>query len=141
MNNQPLLHAIDANVILRFLVGDDRDLFAKSRLIVAAVESGEIVGTCDPVNLAEVVWVLWKFYKVPNHKIKELLDPIIKNPGFVIPDKDRYIMALQLFSESVDHFGDACACATAILECEGRLLSFDRELSRVKGITRKESMG
>jgi hypothetical protein len=36
----------------------------------------------------------------------------------------------------VRDFGDACACAAALQRCEGRLVSFDRKLSGVDGISR-----
>jgi predicted nucleic-acid-binding protein len=69
------------------------------------------------------------------------LEPIIKAEGFIVPNKDRYIRALKLYSESVSHFGDACACAAALEDCDGRLLSFDRKLSGVDGIRRTENAG
>lgn len=44
------------------------------------------------------------------------------------------------FVSEVAHFGDACACATALLECDGELLSFDQRLSRITGIVRSETV-
>ena len=38
------------------------------------------------------------------------------------------------------HFGDACACAAAIEDCQGRLLSFDRKLTGVAGVARAEEV-
>jgi predicted nucleic-acid-binding protein len=140
MTNKGKMNAIDANVILRYLLGDDKILSAKAINIMNAIEIGDVIVSCDPVNLAEVVWVLKSFYKLPNSEISEGLGPILKTDGFVIPNKDRYILALELFADSMDHFGDACACATALEDCDGRLYSFDRKLSEIKGIARKESI-
>jgi predicted nucleic-acid-binding protein len=69
------------------------------------------------------------------------LEPIVNLDGFVITDKDRYIRALDLFATSVPHFGDACACAAALEECEGRVLSFDKKLAGVEGVRRSEELG
>jgi predicted nucleic-acid-binding protein len=134
------VYSIDANVIVRFLMGDDPKLSPKASGILKGVETGKTVVTCDPVNLAEVVWVLNSFYGLSNKQIADGLEPIIGAPGFLMPDKDRYITALKLFSEATPHFGDACACAAALQECEGRLYSFDIKLSKVKGIERRESL-
>jgi len=138
MNRQIRISAIDANIISRYLLDDNEELSAKAGSIMDDVENGKLHVACDPVNLAEVVWVLKSFYKVPNDKICESLEPIIKADGFILPDKDRYILALQLFAGSAAHFGDACACAAALQGCSGRLLSFDRKLSKINGIQRAE---
>ncbi len=63
---------------------------------------------------------------------------MVSADGFIVPDKDRYLRALALYGEGKLHFGDACACAAAELDCEGRLLSFDRALSKVPGVERVE---
>ena len=140
MSKLPLPCAIDANVILRYLLGDDRELAAKSAGILQAVERREIAVVCDPVTLAEVVWVLSSYYKLPNPEISEGLGPLLRADGFTVACKDRYIRALQLLAGNVKHFGDACACAAAFEECEGRLYSFDQKLSSVPGIHRTEEI-
>lgn len=134
------VYSIDANVILRFLLGDDPKLYPKAFEIFNGVESGSTVVTCDPVNLAETVWVLKSFYKLTNERILELLVPIVNMEGFRVPDKERYLLALRLFAGGVKSFGDACACAAAIQDCDGRLYSFDVELSWVPGINRSEQL-
>ena len=133
------VYSIDANVIVRFLVGDDPKLSGKASDILRGVESGKTVVTCDPVNLAEVVWVLRSFYGLSNKQISDGLEPLLGAEGFLMPNKERYVRALKLFSETTPHFGDACACAAALQDCEGRLYSFDVKLSKVKGIERRES--
>ena len=140
MRTSDKMFSIDANVILRYLTQDDEGLSAKAAAIMEGVEDGLISVSCDPVTLAEVVWVLASYYKLPGEAISEGLAPILKADGFAMPNKARYIRALELYSSSVSHFGDACACAAALEECDGRLLSFDREPSGVKGIRRAESL-
>jgi len=127
---------VDANVILRFVLGDDPELSAKARTVFEAMERGEVVLACDPVNLAEAVWVLASYYKASGADIADALLPLVKAAGFHVPEKDRYVQALELFGQGVLRFGDACACATAIAAGSGRLISFDRRLSSVHGIRR-----
>jgi len=134
------IYSIDANVILRYVLEDDPRLFAKAREILLGVQSGHTVVICDPVNLAEVVWVLESFYKLTNEQICEGLLPIINPEGFILPDKEHYLLALRLFAGGVKSFGDACACAAALRDCDGRLYSFDAKLSNVPGIARSESV-
>ncbi|MDI9584256.1 MAG: PIN domain-containing protein [Acidobacteriota bacterium] len=136
----PVEYAIDANVILRFVLADHPGLFAKARDIFAAAEAGEVTLHCDPVNLGEVVWVLSSHYKVSCADIESTLTPLLSAAGFMVPDKQRYVRALALFGAGILRFGDACACAAAEKCCEGRLVSFDRALSKAEGIERVEAV-
>lgn len=132
--------AVDANAILRFVLGDDPELSAKARAVFKAMEDGQVVLVCDPVNLAEAVWVLLSYYKASCTDIADALLPLVKAAGFHVPDKERYVRALELFGQGALRFGDACACATAIAAGDGRLISFDRRLSGVPGISRIETL-
>ncbi|MEN6357698.1 MAG: PIN domain-containing protein [Armatimonadota bacterium] len=130
--------AIDANVILRYLLQDNEELTPKADAIIEGVEDGKLQVLCEPVTLSEVVYVLFRFYEQERSVIYKGLEPIVKMDGFLMPDKSRYIHALELFANDIPHFGDACACAAALEQCKGRLLSFDRKLSSVNGVSRFE---
>jgi len=125
-------------VLLRFLLDDHPELSGKAAVILESMETGRGDLHCDPVTLAEVVWVLGSFYKQPNDAVARALEPIVKAEGFRMPDKARYIHALELFGRTLASFGDACARAAAIDDCEARLYSFDREQSGVNGVDRRE---
>ena len=141
MSASPEVYSIDANVILRYLRKDHQTLFPKAYEIMKGVETGKIIVTCDPVNLGEVVWVLKSAYKLSNEQIVDGLEPILQANGFRMPNKERYLFALRLFATRIRHFGDACACAAALQDCDGRLYSFDAELSNVEGIARSDQLG
>ena len=132
--------AIDANVILRHLLQDDQELSPKAKAIFDAMEGGRLTVLCEPVTLAEVVWVLKSFYKLTPQEISTELTQLAMNTGFIIPSKPQYLLALQLYGGPIPHFGDACACAAAIDKCEGRLFSFDRGIPKVAGIARMEEV-
>lgn len=140
MRDSTKTYVVDANVILRFLTRDHEVLWKRSVEVVEAMEAGRIQLLCDPVTLSEVVFVLGSFYKLTGEHISQILKPILQADGFHVPDKQRYLRALDLFATSVPHFGDACACAAALEECEGRLVSFDKRLSGVDGVVRTEEV-
>ena len=140
MSDRPTLVAIDTNVILRYLVGDGGRLADKAAGILDAVADGHAAVCCDPVTLAETVWVLRSYYELPNLEIGNSLIPLVECPGFHVPGKSRYLTALKLLAEEGASFGDACACALALQECEGRLYSFDRKLPAIGGIDRTEAL-
>jgi predicted nucleic acid-binding protein len=140
VNNPPARWTLDANIILRYLFADNKELTAQAEAVLQAVADGEVTAECDPVTLAEVVFVLSSKYKMPNTEIAEGLLALLTREGIQMTNKQRYLHALDLFAASVRHFGDACACATALEQSEGRLFSFDRKLSSVPGITRSQTL-
>ena len=134
-------YAIDANVILRHLLGDNEEQSPKARYIFESVEDGRIEVYCDPVNLAEAVWVMMSVYKLPPEAISSELLNLVALENFRMPNKQIYMNALRLFGTNTPHFGDACACAAALEQCDGRLLSFDKKLSGIDGVSRFEEPG
>jgi predicted nucleic-acid-binding protein len=132
--------ALDANVILRFLLHDNNELSSKADGILGAVERGEIEAHCDPATLAEAVWVLSSFYGIERDDIAAALTSVVAHPSFNVADKPRYLRALELYAGPCEHFGDACACATALDSCDGRIYSFDRRISGVTAIERREAV-
>jgi predicted nucleic-acid-binding protein len=130
--------AVDTNFILRYLAQDVPSQFEAAHGVLADLSSGSHKVECDPVILAEVVYVLTSHYELSRQETAELVIDLVRARGFILPNKDRYIRALRLFAESVPHFADACACAAAMELAEGRLYSFDKKLSRVQGLTRLE---
>lgn len=53
----------DANVLLRFLTGEPRDLAEKAARLMARAERGEVVIVLAPLVIAEVIRVLKSFYR------------------------------------------------------------------------------
>jgi predicted nucleic acid-binding protein len=135
----PTIRAVvDANIILRYLLEDVPAQADAAEAMLEGIHSGETRIWCDPVTLAEVVHALARGYKLePAHIVKSLWSVVIA-PGFLIPSKLLYLRALRLYATSIPHFGDACACAAAMEQTEGRLYSFDKGIPKVEGITRLE---
>jgi predicted nucleic-acid-binding protein len=129
---------VDTNVLLRYLIGDVANQYEAARAMLAGLDGGEQPVFCDPATVVETVHALRKFYGFEPENIASTLLPLLEARGFVMPHKSRYIHALELYATTVPHFGDACACAAAMEQTEGRLYSFDKKLSRVEGVTRLE---
>jgi predicted nucleic-acid-binding protein len=140
MKTEGEVYAIDANVIIRYLAPETGELADKAEKILDAVADGELTVSCDPVVLGEVVWVLGSFYKLSKVDVAEALLAFLHCDNFIVPEKQRYLWTLQIYGRTLSHFGDCCACAAALDDSNGRLLSFDKRLSGVEGIQRLESV-
>jgi predicted nucleic acid-binding protein len=129
---KPLL--LDTNILLRFITGEPADQAKESAELVAAAEAGKVRLTILPMVLAEAVFVLTGFYEHPRSKVAEVLSHLISSPGFQNDESERMLQALKLFGSGKLDFVDCYLAASAIRE--GRtLVSFDRDLAKVHGIT------
>lgn len=114
---------IDANVILRFLIGDNEEMLATAK---EEIESGETYTL--PSILAEVVYVLNGHYEVERTVIRDslahLLDQVsVEHPRVIIS-------ALNYYADRNIDFVDGMIVSRARLLGE-KILSFDKKLNRL----------
>src|SRR5262245_47968001 len=132
---------LDANVIIRYIVNDNQEMFAASEALFERLDSGaERVAVLD-VTVAEVVFVLTsrRLYNITPPEVVERLQTILRARGIQMSNKARCMTALDIFA-SVGrlNFGDAAVAAAALDEARAEIYSFDRGIDRVPGITRLE---
>ena len=128
---------LDTNVLLRFITGEPADQAKAVADLVLAAEAGKVRLAVLPMVLAEAVFVLTGFYEHPRSKVVSVLSHLISCPGFHSDEQDRMVHALKLFGSSTLDFVDCYLAAASIRE--GRfLVSFDRDLAKLHGITLKK---
>jgi predicted nucleic acid-binding protein len=91
---------IDANVLLRFLLGDDEKQLIKAKAFLQKVEFGQEEALLTEIVFAEVVWVLQKVYSVPRKDISEKLSKVISYKGL------KTIFHKEIFLDSLKHYPD-----------------------------------
>ncbi|WP_114954809.1 type II toxin-antitoxin system VapC family toxin [Sphingosinicella terrae] len=116
------MRAIDTNVVVRFLTGDDAAQAAKARKLI---REGEILVSASV--LLETEWVLRSAYGYSVDRIVQALRGFCGLPGVRIDDDRTVDRALGWAEQGLD-FADALHLARA----EGctAFLSFDRRLAR-----------
>ena len=129
---KPLL--LDTNILLRFITGEPADQAKEVADLVRAAETGKVRLTVLPMVLAEAVFVLTGFYEHPRSQVADVLSHLISCPGFHSDEQERMLHALKLFGTGKLDFVDCYLAAASIRE--GRaLVSFDRDLAKLHGIT------
>jgi len=123
-----MIYLIDANVIIRFLVGDHKEHLEISSIFFEEIERGEReVEILDSV-LMEVFFVLTKFYKIAKREVIDDLKKIIALRG-VVGDKILLIEVLNVMENKNIDFVDALICAKSKLYGYGKL-SFDTDVQK-----------
>lgn len=116
------MRAIDTNIVVRFLTGDDKAQAARARKLI---EAGDIfVAT---TVLLEAEWVLRSGYGFPTERVTQALRDLAGLPGVTLEDPPLAAQALDWADRGLDfadalHLGRAQGCADFV--------SFDRKLAK-----------
>jgi len=119
---------VDANIILRFLVKDNDSYFERSNALFKKVSEGKVQIYISPLIIAEVIWVLYKIYKINKSDITEKLSNLISNNSVIIKEKSIVLKSLKDFSDKNNiSFPDAYIANTSI-DNNMEIYSFDKAL-------------
>lgn len=131
---------LDANVILRYLTGDDPQKAENCYELFQKVKRGEIeLLTCEAV-ITEVVYVLssHSLYNLPRDEICSLLTPIINLNGLKLPQKRLYTQALGIYAAKNIDFEDALCFAYMEKRQIKEIYSYDSDFDKLREIKRLE---
>ena len=127
--------ALDTNVLVRFLVADDKAQSAKAAKVVErAVARNEPVFVSDVV-LCETVWVLLSAYRVSRAAVGETLGKLLQATHLSFRDIDGLQRALKEFVGGRGDFADYVIKEHARAAGCREVLTFDRALLREKGFS------
>ncbi len=119
---------VDANIILRFLVKDNDDYFERSNAVFKQVSEGKVQIYISPLIIAEVIWVLYKIYKINKSDITEKLSNLISDKNIILKEKSIVLKSLKDFSDKNNiSFPDAYI-ANASIDNSMEIYSFDKGL-------------
>ncbi len=116
------MQAVDTNVIVRYLTGDDPAQAAKAHAVV-----GRKPVFVPRTVLMEAEWVLRAVYGLPSEQIIPALRALSGLPGVSVEDAGMVATAMDWAEAGMD-FADALHLAAAA-ECRG-FLTFDKQFAR-----------
>lgn len=100
------MRGLDSNVLVRYIVKDDRKQFERaSAYIRKATESGKIC-FINCVVLCELVWVLESAYEYLKEEITHVLEKILMIKQFEIEAKDIVRQAMHDYQNGKGDFAD-----------------------------------
>lgn len=120
----------DTNVIIRYLVKDNLDLYARAKDFFDKVKNGGTKAVILESVIAECIYVLTRIYKVPKEKAAAALIDILHYKGIANDDQKELIQALALFSGRNIDIVD-CILYSKANSFDAQLFSFDAGLKRL----------
>src|SRR5512136_2800179 len=78
---------VDTNVFLRYLTGDDRSKYEDCKTLFKKAIEGKIVFATSGLVVAELIWTLLSYYKIPKAEVVEKISIIVGTDKLYIPDR------------------------------------------------------
>ena len=129
---------IDTNIFLRYLTRDDVIKYDKCRKIFKKAIEGKIDLITSGMVIAELIWTLLSYYKVPKVDIIEKISIIASTENLYIPDKGIITDALVLYGRKNIDYIDAYNAVFMKYHGLNETYSYDKDYDRVEGIKREE---
>lgn len=122
---------VDTNVILRFLLRDDKNLFKIANSIFKSAESGKTKIYIDELVVAESIWALTSFYKKDKKEVCNLLLKLFSKNWLINPRKNLIFSSLKLCVSTKLSYIDCWVYELSKLKFM-KLETFDKDLLRQK---------
>ncbi|MCU0491178.1 MAG: type II toxin-antitoxin system VapC family toxin [Chloroflexaceae bacterium] len=129
---------IDANIILRFLLGDDAGQSPRCHALFARVEQGHETVYLPEVALSDVIWTLRSYYKWPKPQIKQFVLALLAMEALTMQRKAVVLTAISFFCDYNVDFSDALIAAEGLELGLVEVYTFDKDFKRLPGIVRCE---
>lgn len=124
---------VDTNVLIRHLTGDPPDLAARATALLAS--STELL--LADLIVAETVYVLESYYKVPRQQVTEAIRSLLAFEPVITVDPALLLRAVEVYEIDRLDFAEAylvaCAESTGVEE----IASFDESIDRVGTVRRR----
>lgn len=122
--------AIDANIVLRYLLADHPVFSKKAKELFKAAEQGKLKLFLDEVVLAEIVWTLSSFHKISKVKINDSLRFLLSQDWLFCRRKKLALEALKNFAEKNIDYIDAWLFSVA-QKLNFQIGSFDKDFHKL----------
>jgi predicted nucleic acid-binding protein len=129
---------VDTNIFLRYLTKDDPSKYEKCREMFKRAMKGEIAITTSGMVIAELVWTLLSYYRVPKAEVIEKVSVIVGTKNLSIPEKHIVADALVLFARKNIDFIDAYNAVFMRHHGLREIFSYDEDFELMEDIQRRE---
>lgn len=97
----------DTNLFLRYLTNDVPAQADAVEALLRRAAAQEITLVTNSLVIAEIVWTLESFYKLPRAAIQEKVFAILNTPGLEVADADLVLQGINEYVENRADFIDA----------------------------------
>ena len=127
------MNAVDTNVIVRYLVGDDPEQAEAARALLDRFTPEDPAFISREVVM-EVAWVLERSYRFPRSRVADALMDLTASDSLAVESSDHVAAAAHRYRRGVVGFSDLMVLSAAERAGALPLYTFDRRLARMQGV-------
>jgi predicted nucleic-acid-binding protein len=127
------LIAIDTNVLVRLLTGDDPEQSRLAQALVADAEANGLDIHLDEIVLAETAWVLHSSFGVDKAELVTALDGLLDTKAFSFANRSHVAGAVRAYERGGANFADCLIVARNAAAGCTQTFTFDAGMRRLKG--------
>lgn len=126
---------VDTNIFLRYLTNDDPEQADEVERLLVAAAAGSVSLLTNAIVLAEIVWTLDSYYKLPRDEIRDHVLAILNSDGLVVENEDLILQAITDYVDLNVDFADAYNASWSIGREVTTICTFDiRHFGRIESI-------
>jgi len=129
---------IDTNIFLRYFEREDESTYRNVEMLFHEIVNGNIMGISTSLVIAEVIWVLKKFYNWDKEEICNNVELILKTPNIRFNQRSVIVKAINLYKDKNISFIDAYNYSFIRANGVTEIYSFDRDFDKLKDVKRLE---
>lgn len=127
---------IDSNIFLRYFERDDELAYRKIERFFAGIVNSNITGISTSPVIAEVVWVLKKFYNWEKEEICNNINLILRTPNIIFKERTILLEAISVYKERNMSFIDAYNYSFMKANKVVEIYSFDKDFDKLPDVRR-----
>ena len=127
------MKAIDTNVLVRFLVNDDRAQGEQVRQLFTAAEQRREAFFLPSLVMLETIWVLESAYQIPRAELIEALGDLLLMPVLQFEHREAVQGMLAAVTDGRGDLPDALIAQIALKAGCDHVLTFDKNAARDAG--------
>lgn len=118
---------VDTNLFLRYFTNDVPAQAEAVEDLLRRASAGKIVLVTSSLVIAEIVWTLESFYKLPREEIRDKALAFFNTPGLEIENGDLILQSISWYTEKNIDFIDAYNVAWMLAQDMKTIYTFNRK--------------
>lgn len=124
---------LDTNVVIRYLVQDDKKQSALATRFIEKTLTVEAPGYINHVTLCEITWVLQRCYGVTKAQLKAIIESVLTTKQLLVENVEVVWKALRAFNANNADFCDALIGQANIHDGCEHTVTFDKKAAALSG--------